>query len=109
MYFIIRKELFVRQVAEEETEMLNVKLKAVNKELEAFSYTVSHDLRAPLRHINGFLDILQQNITENLDEKNLRYFNLIKDSSREMGNLIEDLLSFSRTAKSGVQQIQNKS
>ena len=102
MYFIIRKELFVRQAAEEETEMLNLKLKAVNKELEAFSYTVSHDLRAPLRHINGFLDILQQNITEKLDEKNLRYFNLIKDSSIEMGNLIEDLLSFSRTAKSGV-------
>ena len=104
MYFVIRKELFVRQVAEKETEMLNVKLKAVNKELETFSYTVSHDLRAPLRHINGFLDILQQNIIEKLDEKDLRYFNLVKDSSKEMGNLIEDLLVFSRTAKSGVRK-----
>jgi len=102
MYFVIRKELFTRQSIEEETEMLNVKLKAVNKELEAFSYTVSHDLRAPLRHINGFLDILQQDIKEKLDEKNLRYFNLIKESAIEMGNLIEDLLTFSRTAKSGV-------
>ena len=102
LYFIIKKELFIRQEVEEETELLNIKLKAVNKELEAFSYTVSHDLRAPLRHINGFLDILHQNIVEKLNEKDLRYFNLIKESSKEMGNLIEDLLTFSRTAKSGV-------
>ncbi len=102
MYFVIRKELFTHQAVEEETDILNVKLKALNKELEEFSYTVSHDLRAPLRHINGFLDILQQNIIEKLDAKDLRYFNLIKDSSKEMGKLIEDLLSFSRTAKSGV-------
>ena len=102
LYFVIKKELFVRQKVEEETMHLNIQLKAVNKELEAFSYTVSHDLRAPLRHINGFLDILQQNIGEKLDEKDLRYFNLVKESSKEMGNLIEYLLAFSRTAKSGI-------
>ena len=99
LYFLIKKELFVRQKAEEETRHLNVKLEAVNKELESFTYTVSHDLRAPVRHINGFLDILHKNISEKLDKENLRYFNLIKESTKDMGNLIDDLLTFSRTAK----------
>ena len=99
LYFLIKKELFVRQKAEEETRQLNVKLEAVNKELESFTYTVSHDLRAPVRHINGFLDILHKNINEKLDKENLRYFNLIKESTKDMGNLIDDLLTFSRTAK----------
>ena len=102
MYFIIRKELFARQKVEEETRLLNAQLEAANKELEAFSYTVSHDLRAPLRHIHGFLDILQKNTIEKLNEKDLRYFNLIRESAKEMGNLIDDLLIFSRTAKSGI-------
>ena len=60
---------------------------------------MSHDLRAPVRHINGFLDILHKNINEKLDKENLRYFNLIKESTKDMGNLIDDLLTFSRTAK----------
>ena len=102
LYFLIKKELFVRQKAEEETRQLNVKLEAVNKELESFTYTVSHDLRAPVRHINGFLDILHKNISEKLDKENLRYFNLIKESTKDMGNLIDDLLTFSRTAKAEI-------
>ena len=102
LYFLIKKELFVRQKAEEETRHLNVKLEAVNKELESFTYTVSHDLRAPVRHINGFLDILHKNISEKLDKENLRYFNLIKESTKDMGNLIDDLLTFSRTAKAEI-------
>lgn len=99
LYFIIKKELFARQRIQEETKQLNIKLEAVNKELESFTYTVSHDLRAPVRHINGFLEILESNIIDKLDEKNLRYFNLIKGSTKEMSDLIGDLLSFSRTAK----------
>jgi len=102
LYFLIKKELFVRQKAEEETRQLNVKLEAVNKELESFTYTVSHDLRAPVRHINGFLDILHKNINEKLDKENLRYFSLIKESTKDMGNLIDDLLTFSRTAKAEI-------
>ena len=102
LYFMIKKELFIRQKAEEETRQLNVKLEAVNKELESFTYTVSHDLRAPVRHINGFLDILHKNISEKLDKENLRYFNLIKESTKDMGNLIDDLLTFSRTAKAEI-------
>lgn len=99
LYFIIKKELFARQRVEEETRHLNIQLEAVNKELESFTYTVSHDLRAPVRHINGFLDILESDIRKDLDEKNRRYFSLIKESTRDMGNLIDDLLAFSRTAK----------
>jgi signal transduction histidine kinase len=72
------------------------KLELSNNELEAFSYSVSHDLRAPLRHINGYIDMLRENIQNLLDEKNLRYMNVISDAAKRMGNLIDELLAFSR-------------
>ena len=82
---------------------MNVQLTlTVNRELESFSYTVSHDSRAPARHISGFLEILQKNIGDSLDEKNMRFFNLIKESTNEMGQLIDGLLTFSRTAKTNI-------
>ncbi len=71
-------------------------LEAANKELEAFSYSVSHDLRAPLRHIDGFVQILRSHLEENLDEQGRSALKTISDAARKMGRLIEDLLAFSR-------------
>jgi len=77
---------------------------AENKELEAFSYSVSHDLRGPLRHIGGFADLLVKNNSPQLDETGLRYLKIISDSVLEMGNLIDALLTFSRLSSTELQR-----
>ena len=74
-------------------------LEAVNKELESFSYSVSHDLRAPLRGIDGFSRILQKDFTETLNEQVLDYLARIRKASQTMGQLIDDMLKLSRITR----------
>lgn len=83
-------------------------LEAVNKELEAFSYSVSHDLRAPLRHINGFAEILTRQHSGNMHEDAQKHLNTIVSAAKKMGTLIDDLLSFSRTGRAELKKSKFK-
>ncbi|MBO6623132.1 MAG: PAS domain-containing protein [Balneola sp.] len=79
-------------------------LEQVNKELESFSYSISHDLRAPLRSINGFSDILMEDYAEQLDDEGKRLMGIVKESAVTMGQLIDDILEFSRLGKKKIQK-----
>ena len=100
-----------RKRREEEYQSLNqelatrsAQLEATNKELEAFAYSISHDLRAPLRHMAGYTELLQKKAASVLDEKSSRYITMVLDSAKRMGNLIDDLLAFSRIGRAETQK-----
>jgi light-regulated signal transduction histidine kinase (bacteriophytochrome) len=79
-------------------------LEAANEELEAFSYSVSHDLRSPLRHIAGYVEILQAEAGANLDESSRQHLQTVADSATRLGHLIDALLSFSRMGRSEMRE-----
>lgn len=100
-----------RKRREREIESLNLELtnrseqlESANKELEAFAYSISHDLRAPLRHMAGYSELLQRHASKVLDEKGNRFLLMILDSAKRMGNLIDDLLAFSRVGRAETQK-----
>lgn len=86
-----------RRVAERTRE-----LEVTNKELESFSYSVSHDLRSPLRAIDGYSQMLEEDYGPRLDEEGQRLLAVVREESRRMGRLIDDLLSFSRISRQAV-------
>ena len=99
-------DITARKRWEEEIQGLNeqlakrsVALEASNKELEAFAYSISHDLRAPLRHTAGFAELLRKSAASSLNEKSQRYLTMILEAAKRMGSLIDDLLAFSRISR----------
>jgi light-regulated signal transduction histidine kinase (bacteriophytochrome) len=87
---------------ERRVEERTAALQAANKELEAFSYSVSHDLRAPLRAIDGYTHILMDEYAQFLDAEGLRFCTIVRSQTQRMGKLIDDLLAFSRLSRAGM-------
>ncbi len=88
-----------REHLEEIVRERTAQLEASNKELEAFAYSVSHDLRAPLRAVDGFSRMLEEDYTQKIDDEGRRILGVVRSETRKMGQLIDDLLSFSRIGR----------
>jgi PAS domain S-box-containing protein len=98
------RDITERKLAEEAIKSFNEQLLAANKELESFSYSISHDLRAPLRSIDGFSLALLEDCGPNLDEQGRGYLQRIRANSQRMAQLIDDLLNLSRVTRCDIQR-----
>lgn len=95
----LRRELRLRQMLAEELRRKTIELQTSNKDLESFSYSVSHDLRSPLRAIDSFALMLEEDYATKLDQEACRYIKVIREGAQKMGRLIDDLLAFSRMGR----------
>lgn len=93
-----------RKRTEKKMELINRELEITNQELESFTYSVSHDLRAPLRAINGYAIMLEDDYRSNLDQEGIRFITVIKENAQRMGELIDDLLAFSHLGKKEIRK-----
>lgn len=100
--WMILREIEHRRMAQREIEKTAAQLELTNKELESFSYSVSHDLRSPLRAIDGYSRIFEEDFADKLDDEGRRLLKVIRTSSKKMGQLIDDLLAFSRMGRKPV-------
>jgi len=103
---LVQNQLTERKKAQEELTEHTIALEAANKELEAFSYSVSHDLRSPLRSIDGFSLALLEDYAEQLDETGQDYLNRVRAASQRMARLIDDLLQLSKLTRKDMQREQ---
>ena len=97
--YLINSNLKSRTLAEENLKMAEQEAIKINGELEAFTYSVSHDLRAPLRSINGYAQILKEDYSDKLDQEGNRVLEVVSKNAKRMGQLIDDLLGFSRLGR----------
>jgi len=103
---VLFNDITERKKVEETVRQKSLELEHSNKELEAFSYSVSHDLRAPLRAIEGFSRIIEEDYSKQLDAEGKRLFGVVRTNTRQMGQLIDDLLAFSRLSRKGVEKAE---